>query len=609
MDRIISAFRRPGLRQALLAVFLIVLAVGLGVRASDEYRWSDWGFGDAQSMLSLRQWYEEGWHANYFLFIPQGYAKVVKLLDEPALRHHAHGTCPGSAPGVGPRLWYTHYPAGYLVPYAVLFELGLNDIFSARMLSLLFSLTALLLMYLVFSRIAGPAVSLIAVIVYGLTPAFLGYADSIANQPVDDLLRFGFMLAVVFSTRAESEISRNKWMAAAWLLEFLLSLCSFDSVFFIYVWLVGWDLIERKGFRWKRYLLFGLAPVIAHSLQLAQNFWYLGWDIAIKDVKVTFFQKTGAVEGYGDYRGGRIVLVLSVLMTVLENLYQPVLMIGILLALYLIYRIFLSDKNEPLPSVLLLGILFACGLGYVVVLPHGARMPYQGRQMAPFFSLLAGGVAWSVVLAFRKSLSRESTDMPDMRARIRTVLMPMYLLIAAVALIIFGYQFSLNDRFPVYYIPTETPEQLLSREGDFMRRNRLMAGFMLRDDVEFMKQVRNLPTTHEQVFFDLGGLRSFWDPNYVPGYPQINPIVEFYAGSRPILCFNMASGVVEDIAYMIRYSRNPFSPVLISYDYKMIEEVLSGLDEKGLLTGRPSDYFQAMGRFAVDLTPFMKWRQ
>ena len=64
-----------------LGIFLLFLLIVLSVRADDEYRWSDWGFGDAQTMLSLRQWEEGGWFHNYLLFKPQGYSPVIDLLD------------------------------------------------------------------------------------------------------------------------------------------------------------------------------------------------------------------------------------------------------------------------------------------------------------------------------------------------------------------------------------------------------------------------------------------------------------------------------------------------------------------------------------------------
>jgi len=75
-------------------------------------------------------------------------------------------------------------------------------------------------------------VALAAAVFYALSPAFLGYADAIANQPIDDLHRFGLILAVVLTTLALHPRLRQAALLAAWVLEFLLSLFSFDSVFF-----------------------------------------------------------------------------------------------------------------------------------------------------------------------------------------------------------------------------------------------------------------------------------------------------------------------------------------------------------------------------------------
>jgi hypothetical protein len=579
---------------------LLLLFLVLAVRAHDPYRWSDWGFGDAQSMLSLRQWNEGGWYANFFLFIPQGYAHVVRLFDEPELRHHAHGICPTSAPGVGPRLWYTHYPSGYLVPYALLFKLGLKGIFTARLLSLVLSFAALLLMYVVFSRIAGPAVSFIATVFYGLSPVFLGYADSIANQPLDDLLRFGFILAIFLSTRAESDSRRRKWAIAAWGIEFALSLSSLDSVFFVFIWLVGWDMIESKGFRWRRYLLFGLAPVTAHSLQFMQNAWYLGWETAILDVKVTFLQKAGTGGG------GRVADVIDALKSVISGVYRPSWLAGVLAAVYMPYRAFVSDRWDALPSAALLMLLFLCGAAYPAVFPGSASMAYQGRQMAPFLSLMVGGAAWSIVSFVLIQLRPEPQDSTRRRSGgTKRVLATIYCVVTAVLLLGGMYEFVLQPRYPGYYIPREKSDQLSAKDTNSLRR---AMGLALRDDVQFAELVRNLPAAYDQVFFDMGGFRSLWNAGYVPGYPQINPIVEYYAGSKPILCFKEASGAAHDIGYLLNHCDRPFSPVLISRDVKKIESVVSLLETRGLLLKKPLSVQTAMGRCALDLTPYLEWK-
>ncbi len=562
-------------------MLLTVLFTFLAIRASDEYRWSDWGFGDAQTMLSLRQWEEGGWFHNYFLFKPQGYAKAIDQLDDPELRHHAHGTCPGSSPRVGPRLLYTHYPAGYLIPYALLFKVGLDSLFAVRMLSICFSVGALALMYVLFAKITSPRLSFVAVLFYALSNAYLGYADSLANQPIDDLLRFGFMLAVVLATRAESLQRRNRWMLAAWVLEFCLSLTSFDSVFFIYAWLIGWDLLEKRGFQWKTYLLFSLAPVTAHSLQFLQNVWYLGWSDAFIDIKDAFLLKNGADQGY-NLGQGRLSTIGMSLFILFNNLFNPGTLLLIAASVYAFYATLLRDKDREMPSLQLLLVLFLCGLSFIVVLPHAARMPYEARQMLPFVSLIAGGLTWSFLKLFKKTLHGEAgPEGSSSRSGNLWFAVP-YVLLSAVVLLAFWFSFLSSDHTPVY----ELREQ--------------------KEEMQFAKELNNLRTRYEPVYFDIGAFSIYWDPRYVPGYPQILPLTEYYAGSRAILCFNGADDLARDVNSMVHKSPDRFSPVLLSRDPAVFEPILAQLVQDGLITGVPEPV-ASMGRYALDLTDYIKW--
>lgn len=564
-----------------MGIFLFILFLFLSFRAYDEYRWSDWGFGDAQTMLSLRQWEEGGWIHNYLLFKPQGYAKAIDLLDEPELRHHAHGTCPGSSPRIGPRLWYTHYPAGYLIPYALLFRIGLDGLFAARMLSLLFSMGALVLMYLVFAKISSPKIAFTAAAFYGLSSAFLGYADSLANQPIDDLLRFGFLFAVVMSTRGGTERQRGGWMAAAWVMEFILSLTSFDSVFFVYAWLIGWDLLEKRGFRWKTYLLFALAPVSAHGLQFLQNVWYLGWNDAYIDIKDAFLLKNGADQGY-NVGQGRIDVILTSLSILFDNLLKPAWITALVAALYAAYVLLLRGRDEEFPSLKLLIVLLLCGTAFVLVLPHAARMPYEARQMIPFVSLLMAAFTWTFPAVFRKSMQQgaggmNAPSLPDSRIAVP------YLLLAPILLLIMWSRFAFIDRTPVYELGPK------------------------KEEMRFARLLHKLQTRYDPIYFDLGGFSIYWDPVYVPGYPQILPLTEYYAGSSPILCFNQAEKAGEDILAMMRKGGARFSPVLISRNTQDLDRALEVLGSAGVLIAKPESTRTAMGRYAIDLTDFIMW--
>ncbi len=601
------SIKKAGPWQITVAIFLLLLTVFLAVRASDEYRWSDWGFGDAQTMLSLKQWEEGGWIANYLLFAPQGYAKVCKLFDDPQLRHHAHGTCPGSSPRIGPRFLYTHYPAGYLVPYAVLFRLGLDSLFDVRMLSIIFSVCALVFMYAVFAKITNPGIAFIAVFFYGLTPTFLGYADTLANQPLDDLLRFGFMFAVVMSTRAESELHRRRWLIAAWLSEFALSLSSFDSVFFVYVWLVGWDIIDRQGFRLKRYLIFSLAPLTAHGLQFMQNVWYLGLHDAAIDIKDAFLLKNAANQGYnaGQSRFGVIIGTLPVLFS---SLYSPPVLLFAVAGCYIVYAFFVKNRaDQEMPPVLLLTLLFFSGLAFIVVLPHAARMPYEARQMIPFAALLVGGFTYSFGREFKIGVQAAVDSSLPGPGKGENVKRLAYLLLSAIALAAFWYGFLNDDREPVYYIPDAKEDANMASQIESAGRVDLIRFRNLRADVVFAQDLSRMPTSQEPVVFSINGFRVFWDPAYVPGYPQIMPITEYYTGSRPVLCFDTNEGLVNDLMLMIRKSPEKFSPLVVADDVKRLRELAETLRSRGVISAIPPRIHEFGDRIVLDLTDYIRW--
>lgn len=565
---------------------LLVLFVYMADRSRDEDRWSDWGFGDAQTLLSLKHWDKSGWFENYLLFIPQGYAEAIRQFDDPNLRQHAHGTCPGSSPRIGPRLWYTHYPAGYLVPYAALFKAGLDSKFAAQVFSVTLSLAALWLMFLTFARITGPGLSFLAVAFYGLSRSFLGYADSLANLALDDLLRFGFMYAVVMSTRAEAKSSRWRWLIAAWFMEFSLSLSSFDSVFFIFVWLVGWDLLEGKGLLLKKWFLFGMAPVSAHGLQFLQNVWYLGWRDAAIDIKDAFLLKNAANADYNEGQG-RIDVIRGSVSIIFNNMFPRIEIFLSLAGAYVGYAVLLRDRAEKrIPSLSLLALLFVCGLAFIMVLPHAARMPYEARQMMPFASLLVAALTWSFFRLFRDTLFGKFPLRPWGGAVIaRWLAVPFMLVALSLSILIWGVHILTPQQPPAYDQIRTLPDTAMAKQIGM-----------------------NLQTVYDPIIFDVGAFQTFWDPKYVPGYPQILPLTEYYAGSRPILCFNLIDDAVKDLTYMVDNGKVRFSPVITAADSQAFEAVVQRLYDSGLITARPENVITLLGRPLADLTSVIKWR-
>jgi hypothetical protein len=436
-------------------------------------------------------------------------------------------------------------------------------------------------MFVLFRRITNPPIAFLAVLFYALSTAFLGYADSLANQPIDDLLRFGFMLAVVLSTRAATETLRHRWLAAAWVMEFCLSLVSFDSVFFLYVWLIGWDWVEGKGFRWKRYLLFSIAPVSAHGLQFLQNVWYLGFTDAVRDIKDAFLLKHGSVTDY-NLGQGRAAIILTSLWIIFENIFRPLWLLVPSLALYAAFVLVFRPGSE-FPSLKLLMVLFLAGLSFVLVLPHAARMPYEARQMLPFSALLMGALTRSSFLVLMKAVRHEDAGGEFAGVRRVRIAVPYVLLTMALLLVAWSLH-AADDRTSVYELGNR------------------------KEEMQFAQQLTGLQTRYEPVYFDSGAFSLHWDPNYVPGYPQILPLTEYYAGSRPILCFQDPEKIADDLVTMVRRSSVPFSPVILAQDPERLAQTVNAIERSGVLKSRPLGFMENMGRFAIDLTDHIDWR-
>jgi len=572
---VVARLRRLNIWHVAAGAFLLGLFVLLAFRASVPDRWSGWAFGDAQTMLSTRNWNERGWLNNFLLFCPQGCAKVTTLLDEPPLRQHAHGIMPYGGHGVGPRLWYTHYPPGYLVSYATLATIGLDGMESARILSVVMSLAGLGLFYFFLARLIRPAVAFWSCAVYGLNPTFLNYADSLANVPIDDLLRYGFMVAVLFSTRAATARGRSLATASAWLIQFGLSLASFDSVFFIYIWLVGWDYLDRQGFRWRRYLFFALAPLCAHGLQLAQNAWYLGWRDALLDAQAMFLLKS---EASNPSRLRELGVTLD---TVLDFVIQEQWLLWSIVILYVVRRAGLRTLNDrPVPSIALLTLLFLAGLGYLVVLPQAGRMGYQGHQMLPFYAVAVGGLIVSAADMFSHFVHGAFKPRWGVNRRHFEL---SWLLAATVCLMLFGWW--LGSAQPHAWRPPDPPNP----------------------DQQLARGLCRVSTAHEPVYFNLEGLTMYWNHAFLPGYPQIHPIVEYDAGRRLMLSFNSETTLAADLKQLLhRAGPGSFSPVLISRDPERLRKILDILCEQEVITQTPQSFDVLHARYVLDLTPHLR---
>jgi hypothetical protein len=212
-------------------------------------------------------------------------------------------------------------------------------------------------------------------------------------------------------------------------------------------------------------------------------------------------------------------------------------------------------------------------------------MPYEARQMLPLAALLVSGLTWSLPAVLGRVLSRGQAGGETPAPAMRTAAAAAYLLAGTGLALYAWYGFAASDRTPVYALGPK------------------------KEEMRFAQVLTELRTPHPPVYFDVGAFSSYWDPNYVPGYPQILPLTEYYAGSAPILCFRNLDKAAEDVERMVRKSRTRFSPVLIAGDPKDFQPVLRRLKERGVLTSIPESTRTAMGRYAVDITDFVNWER
>lgn len=528
-----------------LATITMLCLVGavLCFRAVQEERWSGW-IGDAQTLLTMRHWAADGILAHYALFVPQGYSIATQYLDEPSLRHHAHGIAPGSSPNVGPRLYYTHYPSGYLFPYALLMKAGWDGPAAFRILSVSFSLGAVCLMYLSFSRIMSPAVGFFAVAYYLTSSMFLRYVDSLANQPLDNFLRFLFIWLTLAESKAETSLLRNVYWWSAWAAYGWLALSSYDSIFFLLVWSVGFDLLTEKGLRLRRWTCLAVAPVLAFALQFLQNAWYLGLQDAARDILDTFMGGTVArphrrlVVLWGEIASmaGRSV--------VLKIALGPI----FLLLSWLVVRGGGERARVFLQYLLLFGV---AGSIFAVVLVTAGGMFYQGHQFAPLVSLLVGGLTvWCLdVVLLRRWISLGIFRMAYLP---RTLIV---VLVFTVGLLWGGSVWASLSEWDI-------PPHLKSTDH--------MASIN-QEDLALARMLKE-PVGCDRVVFNVQGFTGHLIP-YIPGYPQLHPLYEYMADA-PILSFDSPDAVAKDLLLLWKRSEFRFTPILVSRSNADIQAIV-----------------------------------
>lgn len=527
-----SASPRMKYHAPFIALFL-VLAVYLGMKTLPEEGWSGWGEPSAQTLLTIEHWANDGIVHHKFLYIPIGYSKSVKYLDDPELRQHARGTVTGFL--IGRRLYYTHYPSGFVLPYAFLRKAGITERHAFRLLSLAFSFGGLVLLYVFLNRITTPLVAFFAALYYGASTMFLDFADTLNNQPIDDLLRFAILAVSIGSLTVEKE-RRGRLTFFTWFLFLALALSSYDSTFFIYAWLVGLDFVAWLGgknespFQIKKWAFYATAPVIGFSMQMLQNWWYLGTEDMLLDLKGVLETRTGAGGGGGGLASGilkhlKAVLTPFKLMTGLGAGYA-VALVAIISAAFLSLRKKLVGRWPEFTVFLLLLI---AGSVFTFLFAKSEDLNYQGRQLAPALGLIVGAGTAMMIKAFSFPLLKKS------KAGL------VALLVSSASVIVLWY--AQIDR-TVGYV-RDWPNHAVDPA--------VLSAY---------KGMKSLSNNDGFIFYI--------DMNSDKEFPQPPPSFEYYTG-KPVLFFKDPEDALRDLVALRKRSEFPFDAVISSPQPESIE--------------------------------------
>lgn len=554
-----SPQRSRNVPEVLFGLSLVVCMAVLGARARDPFHFSKWAFGDAQTMLSNHTWQQDGWLKSHLLFAPQGYFRGIEVLDDPPLRQHAHGTSTGGEHKIGPRRLYTHYPPGYLLPYAALRGLGFTSAFPLRIFSLFASLCGVGLFFLTLRRVSSSWLALAGSLLYLASAQFVDFADSLANHPLDDFFRFLLMWLVVSG-------SRWRWR---WLSYLALTLVSLDSVPFAGVFCVLWTL--RDGFRaaLREAVTLISAPVLGALFLFVQNASYLGVTDAWRDVADVMLHQGGVTRAIESdpfrYR-------VSMFGVQLEHLLGRVgTMLVVLLAALLAWRAKLLRSD----LAWLCGATALAGCMFVLLLPRSCMNSYQGRQFLPAvaaFALLAAR-------SFDQLALRATWAMPRVRQAV-----------CVLAIAAAGFRLH-EDRGPYQYL--SPPPRVLE----------------VHPEVSFaVGTLAHLETRHDAVIFSASAFSLLWNPDFVPGYPQVHPWLEYFAGYKPILSFLTSDALAKDLNTLRARARQPFSPILVARSPSLLQAIIHDLQTSGAIPHDVTPTIETNNTFAwSDLTTSLGW--
>jgi hypothetical protein len=422
-------------------------------------------------------------------------------------------------------------------------ELGFSNHGWFLALSVLFSLGAVVLFERSLRMLLGAQIAFWGVLFYVTSYSFLAFADVIANQPIDDLLRFLFVFLTVCEFKHSDTEKQHRFYLGSLAVQALLSISSLDSVFFVFIWRILFDVLFMKKFRFKAWVPFMLVPIAVYGIQVMQNIWYLGWDDAMLDFRLALHDR--GVRGNEENPFSMFVFFRNLLNQILHGsiFWNIRNLLGLMLPaptwatwvgflLPFVGMVFLRSFD-----VLRLSIVFLiAGMAFTFVLP-GAGMVYEGRQILPLASLL---FAWSIVSG--------SHLLKGVQERFHKLVG--WVLVASSVVLLSASVSNGSKHWNMLVGETFYHPHLMSTTVDYPPQREL----------RWMRSLRN-KWGENQVFLNWKGLSKV--PPYVPGYPQPDDMYEYY-GDAPVLGFDQLEGLAVDLDTLDSKIGGTWTPVVLT---------------------------------------------
>ncbi|MBU2082285.1 hypothetical protein KKH14_02570 [Patescibacteria group bacterium] len=568
----------------LFVIFLTIIATFLVVWAIPENIMDE---GSSFTLLTARYFARDGFFKHYFLQLPSGYGKIAQYFDEPELQQHAGGIVNGSL--IGKKLYYTHYPNFYVIPTVFMMKLGIENLFLLRLLPIILSLLSLTFLYVFIKLVSNNKyIAFFAVLYFGVSQVFLVTAKQLYLIPMENMLRFLILMLSIFainyikSTAFSPQITR-RYILSIWVAYFLLAFTSFNSTFFIFVYLAGLSAIclYKLPFSHKIRIIslliifWASAPVLGFALQMVQKVAYLGWHNTLLDIYGSFnFGANGTNLGFITRVEGLVRPFVS--MSGLYNFYILTAPLGI----QKIKRYFfplITPLIYVLPFLTVLAVAAVVKLkkitGYalfslkipalliIAVFVQGLLLPIVGFQdntgpiTAPIIGIVLGSVVWMLFLAFAKFRSLGALS------RI------LILFMSVIILSLFAVQIVLisSSRFGPNHAPLSD------------------------SDIAFTKKMQKIADGEKAVFMiniidtqlpeeELKKRFALIDPKeYLQNYRNW----EYYF-DMPLLNFTKTSYLIEDLLFLKKRAEFPFTAIIISDNLDLIGELYDKLSLKQL---------------------------